>query len=305
MRLHPIKGLPLVALLLGAAVGPGLAQEGKDHAKDEAVLAKNGEAFIAAFHKADAKALAALWTEEGEYVHQTGRRVKGRDAIEKAFQQFFKEHKGLKARIDSHSLRFVSPDVAIEEGVTEVFAPDGAPPSRSNYTIVHAKSNGKWLLCSVRDTPYTPPSNYEHLRALQGLIGEWASEAGKGEVERLSFGWSENQNFIVGTMSTTSGNVAVASAKVLIGWDPEAKRIRSWMFDAGGGFGEGAWSTSSSDGKKWLIKTTSVHQDGAKASATFAVTFVDPETLLLQVTNRSVAGKSLPESKEVSLKRVK
>lgn len=28
----------------------------------------------------------------------------------------------------------------------------------------------------------------------------------------------------------------------VIGWDPAAGTIRSWMFDSDGGFGEGTWS---------------------------------------------------------------
>jgi hypothetical protein len=164
------------------------------------------------------------------------------------------------------------------------------------------KKDRHWLLNSVRNTPYLPPSNYEHLSELQWAIGEWSGEAEKGEVERLSFAWSENQNFIVGTFSTTARDVSVGSATQWIGWDPLAKRVRSWIFDDSGAFGEGSWSEN---GKKWVIKTTSTLRDGKKATATFVVAPVDADTITLLSRDRTVDGERLPDTKEVTLKRVK
>ena len=114
--------------------------------------------------------------------------------------------------------------------------------------------------------------------------------------------WSDNQNFIIGTFATTAQNAPVASAEQRIGWDPEAKRIRSWIFDATGGFGEGSWTR---DGKKWLVKTAMVLRDGKKAAATFVVTPVGADAITLQATDRSEDGKELPDRKEVTLKKVK
>src|SRR5262249_23528752 len=161
-----------------------------------AALIKNAEAFVEAFHKGDAKALAAFWTADGDYVDQTGHSLKGREAIEKAFKEFFAENKGLKVRIESHSLRFVTPDVAIEDGMTSTMAADGSPPSRARYTIVHVKKDGQWLLSSVRDAAYAPATNHEFLKNLEWAIGDWSDENDKGEVARVSFDWSPSQNFI-------------------------------------------------------------------------------------------------------------
>jgi uncharacterized protein (TIGR02246 family) len=115
----------------------------------EQAIQKQAEAFIDAFHKGDAKAVAACWTADGDYTDRTGRHLQGRAAIEKSFQDLFSEHKGLKLRINSNSLRFVTPDVAIEDGSTEVAVPDGGPPSRARYTSVHVKKDGSWYLSSV------------------------------------------------------------------------------------------------------------------------------------------------------------
>src|SRR5580704_1229512 len=204
------------------------ADPGRD--ADREAIQKRAEAFVEAFHKGDAKALAAFWTPDGEYVDQTGRQLKGRDAIEKAFAALFAEHKGLKANVEGLALRFVTPDVAIEDGVTELFAPDG-PPSRVRYTNVHVRKDGQWWLSGVRESAFAPPGNYEHLRGLEWAVGDWVGEGGKGEVDRLSVAWAEPQNFLNATFSTTANNVSVGTARQWIGWDPLEKRVRSWILD--------------------------------------------------------------------------
>jgi uncharacterized protein (TIGR02246 family) len=303
MRLRLLWLLALPALVVGYIAWPGLAGQGKGGARESgAAIAKNGEAFVKAFHQGDAEALAAFFAPKGEFTDQTGRRLKGRQAIAKAFKELFANSKGLKLHTESLSLRFVTPNVAVEEGTTEMFAPDGSPPTQTHYTIVHVKKDGKWLLDSVRNSPLTPRSNSEHLRGLEWAIGEWAGQNNTGEGERLTLAWDENQHFIVGTFSTTARGALVASARVWIGWDPVARRVRSWLFDATGGFGEGAWTR---DGKKWTVKTSLTLPDGKKASATILLGPGDDDTITLQSTDRSVDGDKLPDSREVKLKRVK
>ncbi len=289
--------LPLVMFTLSAL--PVLAEQ-EDNADAKAAIAKKAEAFIEAFHKGDASALAAFWTPDGEYTDQTGKLLKGREAIEKAFQGLFAENKDLKLRIDSDSLRFVTADVAIEKGTTSVTAPGGSPPSRAHYTIVHVKKEGKWYLDSVRDSPFVPPANAEHLRGLEWAIGEWTGTTETGEVERLSFEWTENQNFIVASFTTAAKDVLVGDATVWIGWDPVGKNIRAWLFDSTGGFGEGAWTQN---GKSRSLKMSIVLQDGKKATATYVLTPVDGENLTLLAKERSLDGKEVPDAKEVKMKR--
>ncbi len=301
MRTQPLWCFTFAALIFGLAAQSGLARQPEGTAKDKEAIAKNAEAFVEAFHKGDAKAVAALWTPEGEYTLQSGRKLKGREAIEKALHSFFAENKGLKVRIESDSLQFVTPEVAIEDGATFVISPDGSPPSRARYTIVHVKKDGKWLLASVRDAPFTPPGNYEHLRGLEWAVGNWSAED-KGDAEHLALSWADNRNFLIGTFAATVKGVEVGKATHWIGWDPQAKRIRSWIFDAAGGFGEGAWTR---DGDKWVVKTKSVLQDGKNATATFYLGRVDADTLTLQAKDRTVDGKAVPDTKEFKLKRVK
>jgi uncharacterized protein (TIGR02246 family) len=302
MRTRLLGLLALPALLFSLTALPGWAGNRKGDSKEGDAIQKKAEAFIEAFHKGDAKAVAAFWTTDGDYTDQTGKHMKGREAIEKAFQDYFLEHKGLKLRINSDSLRFVTPDVAIEDGSTEVAGQDGGPPTRARYTIVHVKKEGNWYLSSVRDSIFIPPTNYEHLRQMEWLIGEWADEVEGVEVGRMAFTWSENQGFLVNTYSTTAKNITLSSGTQWIGWDPSANRYRSWTFDSMGGFGEGSWSK---DGNKWIIKSTAVLQDGRKMAATNIVTRIDADTISWQGKDRTIDGRPIPDMKEVKMKRLK
>ena len=297
--------LAVIPLLLGFLALAGSARPFKGDAKEDSAkeaIAKNGEAFIEAFHKGDAATLAAFWTEDGDQTDQAGSHLKGREAIQKAFESFFAENKGHKLRINSNALRFLTPDVAVEDGTSELIPPDGGPPSRARYTIVHVQKDGRWLVSSLREATFVPSTNYGHLHDLEWAVGDWADEEGKGEVARLSFEWSENQGFLVGTYSTDFKSIILSGGNQWIGWDPLEKRVRSWTFDNNGGFGEGSWTR---DGNKWVIKTTSVQQDGKKATSTNTLTQIDADTATWQSTDRTVDGKPLPDIKEIKLKRLK
>ncbi len=277
------------------------------HAEDvdapaRAAIQKTAEAFVEAFHNADAKAVAAFWTPDGDYTDQTGRALKGRQAIEDEFKQFFAENKGLKVRIEVGSLQFPAPDVAVEDGVSSVMTPDGAPPSRARYTNILVKKDDKWMLSSVREAPYEPPNNSGHLRPLAWVIGEWVDDATEGHIGHVLFEWSPDQNFILSLRAVEVKDAMLDSGSQRIGWDPVIKKIRSWNFETDGGFGESTWTQ---DGNKWIIKTSSVLRSGAQMLATNIVTRIDADTITWQATEQLLNGQPLPDSNVIKMKRVK
>ena len=300
MRTSLLAGASL-ALVLSLA-SSAYAEDKKDNSEGEKALKARAAEFVAAFNKGDAAAVAAFWTEDGDYVDQLGRRRAGRKVLEAAFKKMFKERKGARLRITVLGVRFLTPDCALEDGFTEVLPPDGGPPTSARYTIVHVKKDGKWHLASVRETIATPPSNHEHLEALDWLAGEWTEDAKKGEVVKLSYTWAHGQNFLVGEFATTLKDVAVNGGVQWIGWDAAAKRVRSWTFDSSGGFNEAAWTR---DGDRWTIKVTGTLRDGKKLSSINILTKVDGDHATWQSTDRMLDGKALPEIKPIKLKRVK
>ena len=162
---------------------------------------------------------------------------------------------------------------------------------------MHVRKDGQWLFSSVRDSPFQPPNNSEHLRGLDWAVGDWAGSGAGGEIERLTVSWNETQNSLNATFSTTIKNVSVGHATHWIGWDPLEKRVCSWIFDASGAFGDGTWTR---DGKTWTLKTSSVLQDGKKAAATYVLTPVDANNLTLETKDRSEDGTAIPGSRTVN-----
>ena len=278
-------------------------KEKEQQPKDSEQPAKDRRAeFIAAFNKGDAKAVAAFWTEDATYVDQLGREYKGRAAIEKQYRKAFALSKGAKLTIHVTSAKQVSPDVALEEGITEVAPAEGGLGTTARFSAVLVKKDGAWYLQSVRDSVAHPPSNAEHLEGLEWLIGEWAGEAEKGESAVATYDWAENQNFIVSSFATTLDGVPVVGGTQWIGWDAIDKQVRSWSFYSRGGFGEATWTK---DGNSWSLKTTARTADGKKASATNIMTKTDDDHMTWQMTKLTVGGESLPDPRPVKMKRVK
>ena len=84
-----IYSLLTIGLLAAGRVPSATAAPAGDPA-DLAQIAAVGEAYAKAFEKGDAKAVAAFWTPAGDYVDQSGKVFKGRDAIEAVFKPFFR-----------------------------------------------------------------------------------------------------------------------------------------------------------------------------------------------------------------------
>jgi len=291
-----------IGLFLGVGTMPAQQEGGGDNGKEKLGHGKRAQAFIAAFNNGDAKAVAGFWTPDGDYTDQIGRKYKGRAALEKLYTKVFAEAKGAKLTIHVASIRLVTPDVAIEEGITEVTPADGGPPTAAAFTAVGVKKDGEWYFESVHDSIARPPSNAERFEDLEWLIGEWTGEETKGESARSSYAWAENKNFIVSNFATTLSGVPVVGGTQWIAWDAVEKQIRSYSFYSGGGIGEGIWTNN---GKSWNIKTTAKAANGKRLSAINVVTRVDADHATWQITQLNVDGKMMPDAPAVKLKRVK
>jgi uncharacterized protein (TIGR02246 family) len=112
--------------------------------------------FIAAWNKHDAAALAAIWTENGDYAEPDGRTVFGRADIQKLFTL---EHgsvfKNSELNLVVERVKSVGDDVAIADGTYELFKatdPAGRPIGiRTGYfTNVLVKQGDGWKVSSAR-----------------------------------------------------------------------------------------------------------------------------------------------------------
>jgi uncharacterized protein (TIGR02246 family) len=272
------------------------AKPADKRADDRDAVRQASAEFTKAIEKGDAKALAALWTEEGEYTAADGTHIRGREAIEAAYAKFFAKNPNLKLEAIPESVRFLSRDSAVEEGYAKRVKGKAGEPTTSRYSGLYVRENGKWLLAIVREWPDAGLG----LRDLDWLIGTWTGKTDDGEV-RTTYEWTDNKAFI--RMQFTGGPKDHAeSGTQVIGKDPRTGDLRSWLFEGEGGFGEAEWSW---DGKRWLIKATGVTPDGDELTATNLLTPIDKDSFLWQSTDRTLDGNDLPDIPPIKVTRAK
>ncbi|HWB10844.1 MAG TPA: SgcJ/EcaC family oxidoreductase [Pirellulales bacterium] len=291
--------LPIALLML-----PGGFSTADDGPKDEDVRQIEAEAaaYVEAFNAKDAAALARHWSENGVYVRPAdGIRLVGRKAIEKQFQTSFADDPEAVLAVKVDTVRFVTDDVAIEEGTAEVTSLPNTLPSRTGYSAVHVKRDGQWQIDSIRETDLPAPEEpaNERLAELAWLVGDWVDQSEEATVE-TSVVWTKNKTFLSYTFKISTGNVDELEGTQVVGYDPLLKAVRSWMFDSDGGFGDGLWSR---DDNRWLVKFRQVLADGRTASSTNVYTYVDADTFTWQSIDREVDGQALSNVEPVTLVR--
>jgi len=266
----------------------------------KAAVEKAVQSYVAAFNAQDAKALAAHWSPEAVYIGRVnGKSVTGREAIGKEFATLFDEQKDAKLDVAVESIDFVSPSVALEQGVATLIFSEGEPASTS-YSAVHVKREGKWLIDRVSEEAIRiTPAHYEQLKDLGWMIGQWVDQAGE-DIVTTECHWSRNNNFIIRSFTVSvAGDIDMAGMQI-VGWDPARKQIRSWVFDSDGGFVEGSWQRN---GKQWIVNSTATLPDGKRASFTSIFKPLNDDSFTWQKVNRIVDGEILPNIDEVVIVR--
>jgi len=293
-----MKKLVLALFLVSAGLGTLDGQETPRQAESDASIRKAVEAYVVAFNKRDAKALAALWSPEAVYTNPlSGEEVIGREAIEKQFIELFAETKDVKLEVNTLSIGFVSPNVAVEHGTAKVIVTEETP-ELTQYTAVYVKRGSEWLLDRMTEEGVSAVlSHYEHLKELEWMVGSWVDQDEQSTVT-TECNWTKNKNFLTRSFAVQVGDQIEMAGMQIIGWDPLEKKIRSWVFDSDGGFAEGNWKKK---GNQWYVQQTGVLPDGRKSSSVNIVTYIDDNTCTLQSTNRVVDGEILPNIDEVQI----
>jgi uncharacterized protein (TIGR02246 family) len=262
-------------------------------------IRRSSREFVEAFNKGNAKAIAALWTEDGDYIDESGRRLAGRDAIEKEYARFFKENPETKIRIVIDSLRLLSDDAAIEDGRAMLDpAPAGAPAS-SKYTAVHVRSDSQWLMSTVRDSRIEAPSSYEKVADLEWLIGTWTAEEHGAKTESVCR-WVAGKSFVERSYTVTQPDGTASSGVQLIGFNPQGGHIQSWNFTSDGGHAVGVWSPRDTG---WSAEMRGTLGDGTPTTAVNTLTKLDDNAYAWQSVNRTAGDRSLPDTDEIVLRR--
>ena len=285
----------LIALFVMAVVWAQPPQKGGQPSTsavsaDEQQIRKAVVSFVELYNAHKPDDVAALFASDARMVFADGTEVNGRDEIKQSIAEAFESSPKIAVSVVVDSIRFLTPEVAVEEGSTTLF-PDGETlTSRDRYTVLHLKRNGQWQMQSVRVVEEESLSAYGELAPLEWLIGEWIDE-GREELVEAKFRWDENKSFLLEDFQVVRDGDVILKGTQRIGWDPQAKQVRSWIFDSAGGFGEVAWTAAGDD---WICKAKGTRPDGLSASATRRLTRAGKDRVLWTSTDRILGDTALP-----------
>lgn len=255
-------------------------------------------AYVEAYNAKDIDALGAVWGADSDFVDHRGRRYAGRDEIMALFRKALVDSPGYTIKLDVKSRKFLRPDLAVDDGVLELTEPSGEVES-GRYVTIWAKQDGRWFMQSVRDMPSDPETKAEGqnpMADLQFLVGDWVNES---EDVRLKCDWKSPGKFLLQEYEFGAADPKF-TVTVLIGWDPAARKVRSWFFDSSGGFGDGAWQAADN---MWQVADLGVLPDGRASTSITQWQQIDNDTLVWRATRREVEGEAVPDAEVKFVRR--
>jgi uncharacterized protein (TIGR02246 family) len=152
-----LRRLTILATVVIMSSPTAAAAQRRDEAEIRAVAIRQGETWT----RHDAKAYAALFTEDCDVVNVVGWWWKGRAELERkltaAFVYVFSES---QLTITDVQVRFLSPGIALAHArwtMTGARTPAGIPEPRAGIqTLVFTKQAGHWLIAGFQNTHSVP-----------------------------------------------------------------------------------------------------------------------------------------------------
>jgi uncharacterized protein (TIGR02246 family) len=252
--------------------------------------------YAAAYNKGDVDSILAMWEPDAEYIDEMGQSTRGRAALAALFKKGLDEDKGSKMQIKTTSLRFLNEDIAMQDG-TALLTHANGEASNSTFSSIWKKKDGKWLIHLARDLSTepvaTPDGPHTGLKELGWLVGDWTHED-KDTKTTVTGTWIRGQKFLQLEYSVRVKGEEVLSVTQIIGWDPTADQVHSWIFDSRGGFGEGAWVRQD---KTWIEEVSGITADGRSGAHTSKWTHDNDTTFTYESIDREIDGNRLPDKK--------
>ena len=269
---------------------------------DEPAVRQTLESYVKTFNDHDAESVIGYWLEDAvHHDRETGERTVGRDAIAEDLRNAFDE--SLRSQLSGtvERVHFITPDVAKVDGET-VFSQVDAEPSRSAFSAILVRRDGKWKFSTIEESPKPIPSGgYEALQPLAALIGRWRDQGQQQTVE-TEIDWSPGGNFLIRSYGISEEGVETGQGTQIIGWDPREQQIRSWSFNSDGSFGDGVWSSS---GDHWLVRSSQTLADGRAASGTYVIATNGSDSVRLRLIGHEIEGEPQPSPDAVVMNRIK
>jgi ketosteroid isomerase-like protein len=252
---------------------------------DEAAVRQAGKDYLAAVERGDLKAVADLWAADGTYTDEFGHTSRVHDLL---------DHEAgggkvvrPKTDVSDVKIRFLTPDVAVEEGNCETPSSTGASAIRGHYSALWIRQSGHWKLEDLRESRLDLSPDSGQLAELDIFAGQWSGEVNKLKID-VSANWNSAKTFLRRDFKVSSAGKEIFSGLQEIGWDPVSKHIRSWMFNDDGSYGDGLWSL---EGNSWMVLTTRELPDGQTSKATHIYKFSNKNTMVWKSIRGSVGGQ--------------
>ena len=278
------------------------AAEPADRGRDKEAIRAAAQAYQDALGRGDAQALAALWTPDGDIVDDNGRVLAGRTTVSLAppsTQPAAAVRPDVAVR--ETAIRFLTDDVAIEDGTVEVRIPGGAA-LEGRFSATWVRHEGGWKLAALREARGNEPNGAERLADLDWMVGDWsvvdegaaAPDAAAKPTIELAVRWNAGRTFLLCDMKITPPGAKEPAVHVTqrIGWDPLTRSLHSWVFSSDGGHGEATWIR---DGGSWVARTAAVLPDGSQTSALNIYTYDGKDRCTWRSLPTHVGGEHMPQ----------
>ncbi len=286
------------------------AAEPADRGRDLEAIRAAARAYQDALGRGDAQAMAALWTPDGDIIDDGGRVLAGRTTVSLAppsAQPAAAVRPDVTVR--ETSIRFLTDDVAIEDGTVEVRLAGGAP-LEGRFSATWVRHEGGWKLAAVRESRGEEPLGAERLADLDWMVGDWTvvdegetagDDAAKPTVN-LTVRWNTGRTFLLRDLKIIAPGAKEPAVHITqrIGWDPLSRSLRSWGFSSDGGHGEATWIR---DGGSWVARTAFVQPDGSQTSTLNIYTYDGKDRCTWRSLPTHVGGEHTPQGNKMLIRK--
>lgn len=295
---------PAVAASLGRAIALAVAvvTANPAHAApasrpdDEAAIRAAAKAYVEALDTGDAARLAALWTPDGDIVDAAGQMMAGREAVtlDKPATPPDRSSRP-EFRIRESKLRFLTADVAIEDGTVEVVPPAGEPLV-GRFSATWVRHDGAWKLGALREARGEEPTAADVLADLDWMVGDWVVVDDHPAAEQraaieVSTRWNESKTYLIRDLRIPVEGATPLTITQRIGWDPLTKSVHSWVFGSDGSHGEAEWTR---DGRSWVAKSRAVSPAGVQSTSLNIYTYDGKDRCVWKSLPTHVGSEHVP-----------